>query len=86
MPIWIVFILCLYSIRDVYQKSPLELNNDFKDKDEDWHFKRVVVLMVVYLIASLLCYYFHLYEICKCIMLSLVMVDLMLFKNNKLYI
>lgn len=85
-PIWAIFLLCLYSCRDIYQKSPIELNADFEGKDEDWHFKRAILIMVIYLISSLILYCFKLYELSKCIMLSLVMVDLMLFKNNKEYI
>ena len=86
MPMWAIFLLCLYSCRDIYQKSPIELNNDFIGKDKDWHFKRSVLIMVLYLIAALVLYYFGIYEVCKCIMLSLIMVDLMLFKNDKEYI
>ena len=79
-------LLCLYSCRNIYQKAPIELNSDFIGKNEDWHFKRVVLIMVIYLIISLILYYFGFYEICKCIMLSLILVDLMLFKNDKEYI
>ena len=55
-------------------------------KNEDWHFKRVVLIMVLYLSVSLGTYYFGLCELCKCILLSLVAVDLLLFKNDKIYI
>jgi len=85
-PLYVIFLLCLYSIRDIYQKAPIKLNDDFIGKDEDWHFKRVVLIMIIYLIISLILYYFGFYEICKCIMLSLILVDLMLFKNDKEYI
>lgn len=85
IPMWAVFLLSLYSCRNIYQKSPIELNSDF-NKDIDWHFKRVVFLIVVFLTFSLIAYYFKLFIICKCILLSLVMVDLLLFKNDKEYI
>ena len=51
-------------------------------KDEDWHFKRVVLIMSI----SLITYYFGLEQLCKCVLLSLVMTDLLLFKNYKGYI
>lgn len=86
MPIWCVFILCMYSCKGIYLKSPVELNLEHESKDEDWHFKRTVLIMVIYLIIALFAYYFKFYQISKCIMLSLVMVDLLLFKNNKPYI
>lgn len=35
---------------------------------------------------SLITYYFGLEQLCKCILLSLVMTDLLLFKNHKEYI
>ena len=85
-PIWVVFLLCLYSCVDIYKKAPIELNAEHEDKDEDWHFKRVILIMTLYLSISLGTYYFCLYELCKCILLSLVMTDLLLFKNHKEYI
>ena len=62
------------------------MNEEHENKDEDWHFKRAVLIMTLYLSVSLGTYYFGLYELCKCILLSLVIVDLLLFKNNKEYI
>lgn len=35
---------------------------------------------------SLITYYFGLEQLCKCVLLSLVMTDLLLFKNHKEYI
>ena len=86
IPIWVVFLLCLYSCVDIYKKAPIELNAEHEDKDEDWHFKRVILIMTLYLSISLGTYYFCLYELCKCILLSLVITDLLLFKNHKEYI
>ena len=85
-PIWVVFLLCLYSCVDIYKKAPIELNAEHEGKDEDWHFKRVILIMTLYLSISLGTYYFCLYELCKCILLSLVITDLLLFKNDKEYI
>lgn len=85
-PIWVAFLLCLYSCVDIYKKAPIELNVEHEEKNEDWHFKRVVLIMVLYLSVSLGTYYFGLCELCKCILLSLVAVDLLLFKNDKKYI
>ena len=85
-PIWVVFLLCLYSCVDIYKKAPIELNVEHEDKDEDWHFKRVILIMTIDLSITLGTYYFCLYELCKCILLSLVMTDLLLFKNHKEYI
>ena len=86
IPMWVVFLLCLYSCVDIYKKAPIELNQEHGDKDEDWHFKRVVLIMTLYLSVSLGTYYFALYSICKCVLLSLVITDLLLFKNEKQYI
>ena len=69
-PIWVVFLLCLYSYVDIYNKAPIELNAEHEDKDEDWHFKRVILIMTLYLSISLGTYYFCLYELCKCIIKS----------------
>lgn len=85
-PLWAVFLLCLYSCRNIYQKSPIEINDDFKNKKEDWYFKKIVCIMIFYLLIALVLYYFKFFEICKCIMWGLIMIDLMLFKNNKDYI
>lgn len=86
IPVWIAFLLCLYSSIDIYKKAPVELNSDYKEKDEDWHFKRIVFIIILYLAISLGTYYFELYELCKCFLLSIVLVDLLLFKNEKEYI
>ena len=85
-PIWVVFLLCLYSCVDIYKKAPIELNAEHEGKDEDWHFKRVVLIMTIYMAISLITYYFGLEQLCKCVLLSLVMTDLLLFKNHKEYI
>lgn len=86
IPIWVVFLLCLYSCVDIYKKAPIELNTEYEGKDEDWHFKRVVLIMTIYMAISLITYYFELEQLCKCVLLSLVMTDLLLFKNHKEYI
>lgn len=85
-PIWVVFLLCLYLCVDIYKKAPIELNAEHEGKDEDWHFKRVILIMTLYLSISLGTYYFGLEQLCKCVLLSLVMTDLLLFKNHKEYI
>lgn len=86
MPIWAVFLLTIYSCCDIYKKAPIELNNDYKDKDSDWHFKRVVIIMAIYLFIGLISYRFNLYDISKCFLLSICLVDLLLFKNDKQFI
>ena len=86
MPIWAVFLLCMYSCIDIYKKAPIEPNNEFKDKDIDWHFKATIICMVIYLVISLISYYFKLYDLSNCFMLSICLVDLLLFKNEKEYI
>ena len=48
--------------------------------------KRVVLIMTIYMAISLITYYFGLEQLCKCVLLSLVMTDLLLFKNHKEYI
>lgn len=86
MPIWAVFLLTIYSCCDIYKKAPIELNNDYKDKDSDWHFKRVVIIMAIYLFIGLISYRFQLYDISKCFLLSICLVNLLLFKNDKEFI
>ena len=86
IPIWVVFLLCLYLCVDIYKKAPIELNVEHEGKDEDWHFKRVVLIMTIYMAISLITYYFGLEQLCKCVLLSLVITDLLLFKNHKEYI
>ena len=48
--------------------------------------KRVVLIMTIYMAISLITYYFGLEQLCKCVLLSLVITDLLLFKNHKEYI
>lgn len=88
MPMWAVMLICLFCCRDIYIKSPIELNEELllKGKDKDWHFKRVVLIMTIYLVISLVFYLLEFYELSKCFMLSLVLTDLFLFKNDKEYI
>lgn len=86
MPIWAVFILCMYSCVDIYKKAPIEPNNDFEGKDNIWQFKGAIICMVIYLVISLISYYFKLYDLSNCFMLSICLVDLLLFKNDKEFI
>ena len=58
--LWAVFLLCLYSCVDIYKKAPIELNVEHEGKDEDWHFKRVVLIMTISMAISLITYYFGL--------------------------
>lgn len=34
---------CNRTYVDIYKKAPIELNAEHEDKDEDWHFKRVIL-------------------------------------------
>lgn len=86
IPMWIVFLLCLYSCANIYKVAPIELNDDYDVEDEDWFFKRVVIIMVIYLVSSLCTYYMHLYLLTKCILLSIILTNLLLFHNDKEYI
>lgn len=78
-PLWMSFLLCTFCIRDIYLKSPLELN--FEDKDIKWHRERLNKLLIILMILCLISLYFNLTIFIECILWSIIMVDIILFKN-----
>lgn len=78
-PLWVSFLVCSYCIRDLYLKSPLELN--FENKSKEWHRKRLKQSIFILISISLIALYFNLTFISNCILWSIVMTDLLLFKN-----
>ncbi len=78
-PLWMSFFICMFCIRDIYLKSPLELN--FKDKDIKWHREKFNKILVILMAISLASLYFNLTNFIECILWSIIMVDILLFKN-----
>lgn len=74
-----VLLVCSYCIRDLYLKSPLELN--FENKDIKWHRSKLKKSLFVFISLSLIALYFNYIYISNCILWSLIMTDLLLFKN-----
>lgn len=78
-PLWMSFLLCSFCIRDIYLKSPLELN--FKDKDLKWHREKLNKTLFILMILCLISLYFNNIYFISYILWSIIMVDIMLFKN-----
>lgn len=78
-PLWVSFLLCSYCIRDLYLNSPLELN--FENKNIKWHRKKLKNSLFLFMSFSLLALYFDYIFISNCILWSIIMTDILLFKN-----
>ncbi len=78
-PLWMSFLVCVICIRDIYLKAPLELN--FKDKDIKWHREKLNKTLTILIVLCLMSLYFNNTYFTNCILWSVIMVDIMLFKN-----
>lgn len=74
------FLIAIICCRDIYIKSPLELNDEI-DKSKEWYVKMTSLIIVILLSLSLIFYYFNLFIMCSSILWSIIIVDIMLFKN-----
>lgn len=77
------FLFALFSIREIYQKSPLIVE---ENKIKEWYIKRIVNYMLLFIVIDIICYYFSFTLVSSCINFSFVMIELMLFKNTNDFI
>jgi hypothetical protein len=77
------FLFALFSIREIYQKSPLIVE---KNKTKEWYIKRIVNYMLLFIVIDIICYYFSFTLVSSCINFSFIMIELMLFKNTNDFI
>lgn len=81
--LWIVFLLgSLYIIKDIYLYAPLE-DTDYKDKSILWHKKKAIQFVILFIVAAISLVQFGYIHIAKDILLSIIMVDVLLFKNQE---
>ena len=78
--LWVVFLVCLFCIRDVYIKTPLKLI--VKDKDKYWHKKMYIKWTFIFIIIAYICLNLGFDMIASCILYTFIMSDLMLFLNK----
>lgn len=77
--LWIVFLICLFCIKDIYIKTPLKLI--VKNKDEYWHKKMYAKCVFIFITIAIICLYLKLNIISSCIFYTFIMSDLILFLN-----
>ena len=78
--LWVVFLVCLFCIRNVYIKIPLKLI--VKDKDKYWHKKMYIKWTFVFMIIAFISLNLGFDMIANCIFYTFIMSDLMLFLNE----
>lgn len=78
-PLWVSFLLCCFCIRDIYLKSPLQLN--YEDKTTEWHRQKLKHILFILILICLVLLYFNKIFLINCILQSIIMTDLLLFKN-----
>lgn len=83
-PIWLAFLLCIFMIKEMYLKMPLKIID--KTKSEEWHNKRFLLCIIVFLIVSIILNYFNLILLCSSVLWSIIMYGLLFFINEKSYI
>lgn len=77
------FLFALFSIRNIYQKSPLVVE---ENRNKKWYIKRIVNYILLFIVIDIICYYFNLTLVTSCLNFSFVMIDLMLFENTNDFI
>lgn len=78
--LWVVFLICLFCIKDVYIKTPLKLI--VKDKDKYWHKSMFIKFAFVFMIIAYICLSLGFDMITSCIFYTFIMSDLMLFLSE----
>ena len=78
-PLWVSFLVCACCTRDLYLKSPLELN--FENKSREWHRKQLKKSLFIIFSICLIAVYFNKFYFVNCILYSVIMTDILLFKN-----
>jgi accessory gene regulator protein AgrB len=79
---WLVFIISLFCCRDIISKSPVN-ETDFTDnKTVGWHKQKLTYLMFWLLVSVIILLRIEWILGANSILLSIVMVDVLLFKNN----
>lgn len=73
------FFIALLSVRYIYLYAPLELT--VKNKSRQWHRDKIQLIVFIYLIISIITFYFGFDLISSCVLWSINMVALTLFKN-----
>ena len=75
------FLIGLIATKKIYREAPIKVCK--KSRDLKWHKSRIKLVLYLCLLCSVICLYFELFIIAKCIMWSLILVAFMLFKNEK---
>lgn len=78
--IGIIFIVCLFCSKNIYINSPI-METDYTDKSKSWHKNNIIVRIFIMLFISLYFIYGGYYILANNILLSIIMVDLLLFEN-----
>lgn len=78
--LWIVFLIGLFCIKDIYIKAPLKII--VKGKDEKWHKKMFVRWTFIFLLIIIMFIETKYNIISSCILWTYIMIDLMLFLNS----
>lgn len=80
VPLYLLIGIGLFSIKNIYIKSPLKLT--VKDKDLKWHEDKILLILGIILIMSSISIFMDWNSITSGIMCSVIMVDLTLFLNK----
>lgn len=78
--LWVVFLLCLFIIKEIYLKTPLKITNDKKDKK--YHKTMFIKWAGLFIFISIICLFFNLKLIVSCILWSFILLYLLLFINE----
>lgn len=80
---WIIlFLISLFSIKDIYSSVPVT-ETDCKDKSIMWHKKNSIKIVIVLLLCVITLAEFGKIFIVKNILLSIIVVDILLFENSE---
>lgn len=81
--LWVVlFLLSLYSIKNIYMYAPI-IKTDHINKTNLWHKKMAIAWICVFIISGIIFAELDYILIANNIFLSIIMVDVLLFKNEE---
>lgn len=77
---FVFLLMSLFCIKDIYLCAPIT-ETDYKDRNSLWHKKKAIKFVCLFIFSAIILAELNYVFIAKSILLSIVMVDVLLFKN-----
>lgn len=74
------FLFAILAIKNIYNIAPLKLTHENKPKD--WHLYRIMRLLILFLLISIVLFYFNYYIISNNILWAIIMTSILMIENK----